>query len=113
MTSEKLIFVKKGFPSIKIFESHFEIKAIDYWEYRKFNYSEVKNIKHYNPNNIWYMKLYILSSLAAQIFSDTDSWILKISKINGGNWKYRTSYSNSFDFNEIINLISKKCQTTS
>ncbi len=73
MRNEKLIFEEKRFPSIKVFESHFEIRAIDYWEYRKFNYLEIKNIKHYNPNNNWYMKLYILSSLVAQIFSDTDS----------------------------------------
>lgn len=31
MQKEVLIFEKRGFPSIKIFDKHFEIKVIDHW----------------------------------------------------------------------------------
>lgn len=80
MQEKPLLFERKGFPSIRVFENYFEIKATDYWEYRAFNYSEIKNIIHYNPNEKWWNKLYILTSLTAQIFSKNDDWILKVIK---------------------------------
>ncbi|SDF27787.1 hypothetical protein [Ulvibacter litoralis] len=108
MEEEPLIFEKKGFPSIKVFNEHFEIKAIDYWEFRTFNYSDIKEITHYNPNDKWWNKLYIMTSLTAQIFSKEDPWILKIIRINGGDWTYKTSYKSNSEFKKIINLIRLK-----
>lgn len=56
-------YKKKGFPIIKIYPTHIEIKAIDHWEFRRFDYSDIKQIKYYDPNNNWYTKLYSLSLL--------------------------------------------------
>lgn len=108
MDKDPLIFEKKGFPSIKVFDKHFEIKAIDYWEYRTFEYSDIKAIKHYNPNSKWWHKIYILTSLTTQIFSESDSWILKVIKNNGGDWTYQTSHKPNSDFSNVINLIKAK-----
>lgn len=108
MEEQPLIFEKKGFPSIKLFDEHFEIKAINYWEFRVFKYSEIKEIIHYNPNDKWWNKLYILTSLTAQIFSENDPWTLKVIKNNGGDWTYKTSYESNSDFRKIINLIKTK-----
>lgn len=108
MEEEPLIFEEKGFPSIRVFNNHFEIKAIDYWEYRVFEYSEIKEIIHYNPNDKWWNKLYILTSLTAQIFSENDPWILKLIKNNGGNWTYKTSHKPNSDFRKILNLLKTK-----
>lgn len=40
-----IVFEKKGYPIIKIQADQFEIKAIDYWEFRRFSFSEIKEIK--------------------------------------------------------------------
>jgi len=108
MYENPLIFEQKGFPSIKVFDKHFEIKAIDYWEFRAFNYSDIKEITHYNPNDKWWNKFYISTSFIAQIFSKNDPWILKVIKINGGDWTYKTSHKPNSDFEKIINRIKIK-----
>ena len=72
-----LYFIKKGFPSIKVFENHFEIKAVDYWEYRKFKFSETAEINHYNPNNNIISKLFIGITLFTRILARTENWCLK------------------------------------
>jgi len=105
---EPIVFKAKGYPSIKIFENHFEIKAIDFWQYRVFKYSEVKKISHYNPNDKWWNKFFILTSPSIQIFSENDQWVLKIIKTNGGDWSYFTSHKKSSEFNDIIRLIKLK-----
>ncbi len=103
-----LIFEKKGFPSIKVFDNHFEVKAIDFWEYRIFNFSDVKKINHYNPNDKWWNRIYIRTSWIAQIFSKDDPWILKITKNNGGDWTYKTSHKPDSDFIKVVNLLKMK-----
>ena len=40
------IFEERGYPIIKIYENYFEIKAIDYWEFRKFEYSNLKEMNY-------------------------------------------------------------------
>ena len=108
MKNEPLIFEKKGFPIIKIFDNHFEIKAIDYWDFRSFDYSEVKIIKHYNPNDKWWNKFYFQTSWIAQIFSKDDPWILKIKKNNGGEWTYKTTHNPNPEFRKVIELLKMK-----
>ena len=44
-----LVFEEKGYPIIKIFKNHFEIKAIDFWNFRRFEYSELTELKIENP----------------------------------------------------------------
>lgn len=105
---EPLVFEVKGYPSIKVFENHFEIKAIDYWQYRVFKYSEIKKISHYNPNNKWWNKFFILTSPSIQIFSQNDKWVLKVIKNNGADWSYFTSHEKNSDFNKIIKSIELK-----
>lgn len=108
MEEYPVIFDKKGFPSIKVFEDHFEIKATDFWEYRTFKYSETKDILHYNPNEKWWNQLYLMTSPIAQLFSKNDPWILKIIKTNKGDWTYKTSNKPDSDFRKIINALKAK-----
>ncbi|MFD2561432.1 hypothetical protein [Aquimarina rubra] len=110
MEKDILVLEEKGFPVIKIYPDHFEVKAIDYSKYRTFYYSEIKDIKHYDPNNNWWTKLHIMSSLTAQIFSKNDPWILKIIKKNGGDWTYKTSPKSNSEFNQTIQLLKMKLQ---
>lgn len=51
---EPIVFEAKGYPIIKVYKDYFEIKAIDYWEFRTFNYSEVKSIEIIDSRKKWY-----------------------------------------------------------
>jgi len=113
MQNSPLIFECSRYPSIKIYEDYFEIKAIDYSKYRKFSYSSVKKIRHYDPNNNWWSKIYMFGSISAHVFSDDDPWILKIEKKNGGSWEYYTSPEEHSEFNEIVKLIHMKLDKNS
>ncbi|TRZ43977.1 hypothetical protein [Robertkochia solimangrovi] len=98
-------FESPGFPSIQIFEDHFEIKAIDHWEYRTFAYLAVKKIKYFNPNNQWWNRIMITTSF----FANNDPLILKIILKNGGDWTYVTSNKYNPDFRKTINQIQSRC----
>lgn len=108
MENEPLILDEKGYPIIKVYPDYFEIKAIDYWDYRTFNYSDISNINHYDPNDNLWTKIYISTSLSGQIFAKDDPWILKITKKNGGSWTYKTSPKPNSDFNKVIELLKTK-----
>lgn len=110
MTKAISSFEKKGYPSIKIYEEHFEIKAIGYSKFRSFKYSEVQEIKHYNPNNGWWMRFQIFWSLSARYFSRSDPWVLKIIKTNGGDWSYQTSYRYKEEFRFALNTLRAKAR---
>ncbi|NJB84209.1 hypothetical protein [Wenyingzhuangia aestuarii] len=105
---KKLIFEEKGFPIIIVFEKYFEIKAIDYNNFRKFNYSELKEIKLVDVKNSWWFQLYFLTSIKAQLFSGSDPIDLKIKKKNGGEWQYKASNESNLKFRNIINEINKR-----
>lgn len=45
------VFNQETYPILKIYEDHFEIKAIDFWEFRQFEYSKVLSIECLNPNS--------------------------------------------------------------
>lgn len=111
MKDKTLSIEIKGYPVIKTYTDYFEIKAIDYWEYKVFNFSEVKSIKYYDPNNNWWTKIYILTSLTAQIFSKNDLWLLKITKKNGGHWTYKTSPERNLEFNQLVNYLKTRVTT--
>ncbi|WP_299443161.1 hypothetical protein [uncultured Aquimarina sp.] len=108
MENEALVLDEKGYPLIKIWTDHVEIKAIDYSEFRTFKYSNIKDIEHYDPNNNWWTKLYMLTSLTAQIFSKNDPWVLKIILKNRGNWTYKTSPKQNSEFSQTIRLLKMK-----
>ena len=40
--NETIVFEEKGYPIIKVYDDYFEIKAIDYWEFRKFDFSNLR-----------------------------------------------------------------------
>lgn len=65
MENEALVLHEKGYPIIKLYEDYFEIKAIDYWNFRTFRYSDIQEIKHYYANDNWWTKLYMLTSLTS------------------------------------------------
>ena len=107
MKKNYLKFNEKGYPSINVYENYFEIKDIDYWEFRKFNYAEIKNVVLTNPNESFWKRLYIATSYAGRIFAKDDLWSLKVILKNGGDWKYNASAKYSIEFRKIIKLINK------
>ena len=107
--TEELVFEKKGFPSIRIYQDHFKIKSIDYWDYRTFYYSDIKDIIHYDPNdNIWSKIFRCGSHMSFLAFHKSDPWVLKIIKVNGGDWKYKTSYKFNHEFRKAIKEIKTR-----
>ncbi len=111
MENHLLIFESKGYPTIKIYDDYFEIKAIDFSKFRKFEYSSIQKIKHCDPNDNWWTKIYRLGSIAAHLFADDDPWILKIKKKNGGSWDYQTSPKPNLEFDQVIKLLETKLKT--
>ncbi|OUS01079.1 hypothetical protein A9Q86_10070 [Flavobacteriales bacterium 33_180_T64] len=106
------IIEKKGFPTIKLYENHFEIKAIDYWEFRGFKYSELKELKLVNPKNNWWYRLYIATSWAGRVFAGDDPIKLKVIKKNNGDWEYQTSSKYNLEFRKVIMEINNRIKNT-
>ncbi len=100
-------FNKKGCPVIKLYEDHFEIKAIDISSFRSFNYSEVSKIKYFKESDKgnWFCMPWI-----QVIYSNTDTFRLKIIKQNGGDWEYKTQSKNSdTGFEAVLEKIKHHC----
>jgi hypothetical protein len=106
------IFESKGFPTIKLYENYFEIKAIDYSKFGKFEYSELKELKLVNPKNKWWYKLYVSTSMPGRIFSKDDPIKLKVIKQNNGDWEYQTSNKYNLEFRKIIKEINARIKNT-
>lgn len=106
---ESFLVNVKGFPIIKILDDKFQIKGISDINFKTFKYTDIKNIRHYNPNNdSFFMKMYSSISLAGRIFSKDDNWVLKINLRNGGDWKYKTSHLQNDKFSTALRLINNK-----
>lgn len=105
--NEPIIIEEKGFPKLKIFENHFEVKAIDFWNFRSFKYEDVMEIKHYNPNDTWWNRFINTTTWEGILFSDSDPWRLKVLLKNGGDWTYETSYRKNQKFREAVMLVNE------
>jgi hypothetical protein len=103
------IYEEKGFPTIKIFEDHFEIKAIDYWEFKTFRYADIKEVRHYDPLKKWWIQIFFINRHTISYkFSKDSPWTLFIIKNKGANWKYKTSHKRSLEFKQVIKIIRNK-----
>ena len=107
-SEEPISFQEAEYPTIKVFENHFEIKDRDYWEFRSFSYDEVKTILLFNPNKSWWKLLFIATSLSGRIFAHLDPWKLSVQKKNGGDWTYLTPPKPNTEFRKVVNLIRSK-----
>jgi hypothetical protein len=101
-------FKKNGYPEILINETSFDIKAIDYWEFRSFNFNEVKSIDIINPQSTWYNRLYFVLSLTARIFAKDDPLLLRIIKKNEGVWEYNFKSEYNLEFRNTIKFIKEQ-----
>lgn len=95
-------FKKKGYPIIKVYKNYFEIKAIDFWEFRKFEYTDLKELKIVNPFNNWWYRLYVSISWEGRLFAHSDPITLKVIKNNNGSWDYKFPNKVQVDFRKII-----------
>ncbi len=111
MSVTDFTFEEKGYPIIKVYENYFEIKAIDFWEFRKFEYSELKELKIVNPFNNWWYRLYVNASWAGRMYAHTDPITLKIIKNNEGSWDYKFPNKVHEGFKKIILEINMKIKT--
>ena len=103
-------FKAKEYPEIIVEETHFKIKAIDYWEFRSFNFDEVVSVELINPQKRWYYQLYFIFSLMARIFANEEPLLLRITKKNGGVWDYQYKNEYNASFRTIVKEISKKIE---
>ena len=102
-------FEKKSFPIIKIYDDSFEIKAVDHWEFRAFDYTDIKEIKYYDPNNNWYTKLLLrFSSIATQWAAQDGYRYLKVYKNNNGYWNYILPEKFDFELIDFLKIIEFK-----
>jgi len=97
-------FKKPGFPIIRLNEDYFEVKAIDYWDFRSFRYDEVVKIKFYKESDS--SRLWLLQA----IFPALNPHILKFYKKNGGDWEYQSSHEEDKEFLAILTEIEKRCK---
>jgi len=106
---ESLLVNIKGFPIIKIYDDKFLIRGITDSDFKTFKYTDLKSIKHINPNHgSIFMRMYSSISLAGRIFSKDDNWILRINLKNGGDWKYKTTHTHNEKFSNALSLIKNK-----
>lgn len=96
-------FKKKGFPIIRIYEDHFDVKALDYWEFRSFRFDEVVNIQYRDNTSAFTF------SLLGYYLSQMDPYSLIIYKSNGGDWKYECPGQDDAEFHSILSLLMEKC----
>ncbi|MGY6648312.1 hypothetical protein [Wenyingzhuangia sp. IMCC45574] len=102
------IFEVKGYPSLKVYEEYFEIRAIDYSLSRKFKYYELKKIVIENIKEKWWYKLYIISSIPGMIYSKDDPIKLKIINKRNGIWEYKVSPKFNSEFRQFISVINHR-----
>lgn len=101
------VFHKTGFPIIRLSDAFFEVKAIDYWEFRRFDYSEVVKIDYWKEADKGNWALF---GSIAHIYAATDTFQLKIFKNNGGEWTYKTkSKTADNEFEAIIEQLKRRC----
>ena len=101
-------FNKKGFPIIKLRDDCFEIKAIDFWKFKTFKYSEILEIDYYQTNQkYWYLNILQVFS-----YSRFESYKLKIFKKNGADWTYNTAKQHDNEFDDFIKKIKYRCNLT-
>lgn len=94
----------KGFPTVLLKEDEFQIKAIDFWEFRTFKYSEVTKIEYSKR-----LDNYFLGGAFYLIALDHAPVKLKIYKTNGADWTYDCSKTEHPEFNEILKEIGLRC----
>ena len=104
-------FKKKGFPILNLYDTYFEIKAIDHWEFRRFNYSEIKEVTLVNPNSGMWALLYLSMNWYTRILSKNDPFKLIVLKKNGGDWEYQVSNNQSSEFSRILKKINNRSAT--
>lgn len=92
-------FDKEGFPKIKLREDYFEIKDVDFWEYRRFKYSDVVKI-NFAKNLDWTFGLLL-------VLMFTEPYKLKIFTENT-SWSYKTSRKFDKDFVFVIKEIARR-----
>ena len=110
---EPIVFEEKGYPIIKVYKDYFEIKAIDYWEFRTFNYSEVKSIEIIDSRKKWYFQLYQILFFNARIFAKDEPVLLRITRKNDGFWDYSAKNEHNSNFNSILKELKKGFQINS
>ncbi|MCR9173337.1 MAG: hypothetical protein NXI10_12630 [bacterium] len=107
MTNAMIEFRKEGFPIIRLSDEFFEVKAIDYWEFRRFKYKEVVKINYWKEAD---KGNWILFGPIHQIYAGMDTYQLKIFKENGGDWTYKTRSKNSdTEFEALIEQLKIRC----
>lgn len=95
-------FNQKKFPVLRLHENLFEVKDVDYWEFRQFKFSEVARIEYYDTANSWY-------GYGGGFLSLWAPYHLKITKSNGGDWWYEAPHKFNKDFAEFLRQIAQEC----
>ena len=99
-------FRQKGYPTIRIHDTYFEIKAIDFSTFRSFNFNEIKEVKLIDYKKSWWYKL--IYSPLIRAASKNDPINIKVTKRNGGDWKYLTSCKQNIDLQKVIIEINSR-----
>jgi hypothetical protein len=94
-------FDDKKFPKIKLLDNHFEIKAIDYWEYRSFNNSNVIEIE-YAPVKIWWGLMDKIAPIQRYMWYGKKHCMLKIILKNDVVWDYKVLGEYSTEYARLV-----------
>jgi hypothetical protein len=89
-------FKKKGLPIVRIKEKSFELKAIDYWEFRTFEYDSITRINYSQNIDKWAGGGLTLLRIWL------DPYEVTIYLKDGESWKYTTKGKYDKDFAKLI-----------
>lgn len=104
-------FSHKGYPSIRLYEDHFEIKDRDYTEYRSFIFGAVQGLELIDPlDNFWTLWLTRLSYFG-RIFGPSEPKTLKVIIDQDRAWEYLTHHEYQPEFYDIIEKIQMRLAT--
>lgn len=103
----KVEFKRSGFPIVRIYDESFEVKAIDFWNFRSFQFDKVKRIEYRKSNSAFWFGAF--DELLQSIF---DPYRLKIYLKDGSDWTYDTPREHSDDFQKLVEDLRNRCNLT-
>lgn len=94
-------FDQKGYPSLRVYDDHFEVKARDYHIYRSFSYRELEKIELIDPkHNFWY-RHHTNWTFFGRLFGKYEPLNLRITKKDGGIREYSVHYKHNQAFRAV------------
>ncbi len=108
---EPIVFEEDGHPKLRVYEDHFEVKDVDYWEFRSFTYDEVKSVEFVDPRHYWWNQFIMATSILANLFARKGPESIRVKLIKGGDWTYRIMKLPTEELREVVREIRRRIKS--